>query len=353
MSRAGRPGPASRIARGDILKAARRYYDLGHSQSDIASDMGISPSYLARLLKSAKDAGWVRVFIDADRETELATRVKAAFPSLQHVEVVRSAESGMPTAEAIATAMAAWFNDHLDHDEALDEHRVWNVAIGGALPHRLLVDQIVPRRNRVSVGPTALTPSPVRVERHTAPHVAALLAHRLGALPAANEPGMSGPRRGFLFSPTLGRPPTAGVAALRTWHQALTADDDMQAMNAYWRGCDAFFVSSVSSGMLYKDVDSRLRALGVDPAELGHRGAVAMVANQFVNSQGEMVEIAPGVPSLEPVVTCDMLRACVARGGTVVLDRWGEGPVPSSLIASGICSVLFTDSQNADILLAR
>src|SRR5690606_29748717 len=113
-------GTPSRISRRAVLEAARRHYELGDTQAQIAADMGISGSYLARLLRQAKEAGWVRFVIEADRETELAAELMHKFPSLVHVEVIPDPPD--PTIRLkvmprdLGIAMAGWFNNLLDND---------------------------------------------------------------------------------------------------------------------------------------------------------------------------------------------------------------------------------------------
>ena len=351
MPTPGRPGPTSRIARADILKAARRYYDLGESQTQIAAEMGISGGYLARLLKAAKDSGWVRVFIDADRETELAIRMKTAFPNLEHVEVIKSSESPEAMAEAVATVSAAWFNELLDRDEARQDREVWNVAIGGAMPHRLMVDQIVPRANRISVGPTALTPTPARVERHTAPIVAGLLALRLGAL-TPGAVASAAARRGFLYSPSALCPPAGDIHALRAWYAALARNPDFVEMTRFWNEADVAFVSGVSTRAIYGDVAARLHQLGTSQEAMEARGAVALIANQFVDAWGTALPIAEGIPAYESAIPIVAMRQAVRRGRMVVLDCWGRlGDLPGEIVASGLCNVFVTDTHNASRLL--
>lgn len=186
-------GPSSRISRRKILEAARRFYLHGETQTAIAEDLGVSNSYLARLLKDAREQGWVKIIVDADRETELAAALMAKYPHLVHCEVVPSGPTPESTARAIGTAMAMWLDDLLDRDEESGDPQIWNVAIGGAWPHQFMVDQLVRRRNRISVGPTALTPNPGRMERHTAPMLAAKLADRWGALTAGSAVGCENP----------------------------------------------------------------------------------------------------------------------------------------------------------------
>ena len=62
MKRPG-AGPHSHITRQQVLDAAYRYIVLDQTQTDLARELGISPSYLARLIKKATDpdSGWIRI----------------------------------------------------------------------------------------------------------------------------------------------------------------------------------------------------------------------------------------------------------------------------------------------------
>lgn len=342
-------GPSSRVARRDVLEAARRYYDAGETQAEIAKDLGISPSYLARLLKQAKDNGWVRVFIDTDREMELAAAIKEKYPHLRHVEVVPSGPTPEATARAIATAQAEWFNQLLDEDEASEKPKVWNVAIGGAWTHRLMVEQVVRRKNRISVGPTALTPFRGKVARWTPTTVATELALRLGAL----EPGQSGlaaaSRTGYFYNLSVD-PPTGSLSALRDWFAELRLRREYQEVAAFWDRCDVMFASAVGIDHLYQDARERLGVLGLSIEALKERGAVAVVANQFIDANGAPVPLSEHLDSLEPTFPFGRAAATPDRWcqGWRTLDLWGQ---LNSSIEFGAALVaangLFADSVTA------
>lgn len=355
-------GLASRISRRQVLDAARRYYDVGETQAEIAKDLGISASYLARLLKQAKDSGWVRVFIDTDRELELAAAIKAKYPHLRHVEVVPSGPTPEATARDIATAQAEWFNNLLDEDEERDEPMIKKVAIGGAWTHRLMVEQVVRRRNRVSVGPTALTPFRGKVARWNATTVATELALRLGAL----EPGQPGPedpsRKGYLYNMSVD-PPTDSLAALRDWFAQLQERPEYQEMLGFWSTCDVVFVSAVGIDHVYEDVRERLGKLGLSVEAMKERGAVAVMGNRFVDAQARTVPLAEGMVSYEPgasLMQPEHGKGDETKPHVVVVDNWGMGGAPLDP-RSG--ETMFTDvtvasaivgnggSQNLDVVI--
>ncbi|MBI4438191.1 hypothetical protein HY631_04535 [Candidatus Uhrbacteria bacterium] len=345
-------GPSSRIPRRKVLEAARRFYLHGETQTAIAADLGVSNSYLARLLKDAREQGWVKIIVDSDRETELAAALMAKYPHLVHCEVVPTGSTPEDTARAIGTAMANWFDELLDRDEESADPQVRKVAIGGAWPHQFMVDAVVRRRNRVSVGPTALTPSPARMDRYTAPVVAAKLADRLGALGAgsATPPGSS--RTGFLYSPTF-KPPRDSLPALQRFFEDIKKDPDYRAMLDFWMDVDVAFLSVVAPQWRYSDVHDRLSALGLSTQNLIDRGATAVVANRFLDGNGRDVPLAEGVPSYEVAMPTEAIRAVMerhaasgGRRGFVVLDAWGEPGVGGrTLLQAGVVNILLCDAS--------
>ncbi|NUQ16425.1 MAG: hypothetical protein HUU33_14020 [Flavobacteriales bacterium] len=359
--RSRKPSSAQKISRNAVLQAARRHFIEGETQAAIAEDLGITAGYLARLLKGAREQGWVKIIVDSDRETELAAALMARYPHLVHCEVVPSGPTPEATARAIGTAMSMWFDDLLDRDEESGDPQIWKVAIGGAWPHQVLVDQVVRRKNRISVAPTALTPNPAKIERYTAPVVAAKLADRLGALSPANASGQEGERRGFLYSPTF-RPPIGSLDELRTFFAEIENDPDYQVMLDFWRDTDVVFasVSSVRADGGYGDMRNRLASIGLSAQPLIDRGAVAVMSNRFLNADGDDVPLAVGMPpSYEVVIPTDAIRGAISgdrrgasRRGFVVLDAWGELEPRAPLAAVTNANVFFADGLMATKLVS-
>lgn len=192
------------------------------------------------------------------------------------------------------------------------------------------------RRNRISVGPTALTPNPARIERYTAPVVAAKLADRLGALTPANTESQKEPRRGYLYSPTF-KPPNGSLDELRRFFAELKDDPDYRAMLNFWMDIDVAFlsVSSVTPEGGYQDMRRRLEKLGMTTQDLIDRGATALVANRFLDDKGRDVPLAEGVPSYEVAMPTEAIRKTATKlvagstGGLVVLDAWGPPASPA------------------------
>lgn len=320
-------GMNSKVSREQVLQAARRHFHHGESLGALAEGLGISPSHLGRLLKAAQDRGDIRVHIAARVETELSAELLRRYPGLRRADVVPRGETPEATARAIGGLAGAWLETEIETDEEREPKRIRNVAIGGAWPHRFLLQEIAPHPNRISVGPTALTPSAGRMDRWTAPVLAAWLAQRLDALTPGDRGAVRGERTGFLYNLTVD-PPRSSLSALRDWYAELNERQEYGEMLGFWSRCDAVFVSVVGVDYIYKDVEQRLAALGLSAGEMKARGAVALVANQFVDGQGNLVPLADGVPTYEPAIPVDTLRA-ISRGigrepGWVVLDAWGR-----------------------------
>ena len=348
------PGPASRLTRRQVLLAAKRYYDLGHTQADIAADLGVSPSYVARLMKQAKDSGWVRIFIDTDRELDLAAQIMERYTNLRHVEVVPTGATPADTALSVATAMASWFNDLIERDEENDEPKIKNVAIGGAWTHRLMVEQVISRKNRISVGPTTLTPFRGKVARWTASTVATQLAERLGALTADDLPSSENGRRGYFYNLTVD-PPAQPLDSLRNWYAALSERSDYQLMLDFWRHADIVLLSVAGLEFSYGDVAKRLELLDTSIEDMKSKGAKAVLANQFIDSLGQLVPLADGVPGYEPTFPIELLKdsssSDQASHRLVVLDARGSSVI---CVVPHIASIthLFLDDASATLLLS-
>lgn len=318
-------GPSSRISRRQVLQAARRYYDAGETQAVIAAELGISPSHLARLLKNAKDAGWVRVFIDADRDDELAGALRAAYPNLQHVEVVSSEGGPEAISDAVATALASWLDDLLDAPALEGVSPIRRVAIGGAITHIKMVERLVKRVNGPAVAPTSLTPWPAEVRRPTSPLVAHALAQRWGAFSVhGGETVGSEPP---LVCPTPFRPPEGNAVPLSDWLPEVESHPDYQRLAAFWASADVVFASLVAARWVYPDVAKRLLAGGTATTDVLARGALVATINQFLDARGQVVPFDGGSTRYEPSLPVGELFDRTRKGAGprhLVFDIWGE-----------------------------
>lgn len=319
-------GSPSRVSRNQILQAARLLYDHGMKQGDIAEQMGISQSYLARLLDRARSLGWVRIYVDADRNTELAAAIRERYPVLRRVEVVPVSADASTTALAVATCMANWLNETLDRDEERDAPTLRRIAIGGSWPMRLMLDQLDPRPNRLHICPTALTPQLGRQDRFTAPMLATLLAFRFGALGPANvrPPGSDA---GHLYSGTFDQGDFRSLGDLQAALRAFESRPAFAEIREFWEHADIAFISCVRADGPYPDVQRRLGLLGLDPADVLRAGR-ALVANRVLDQTGAEVQLGPDTPTYEPVFPTPVLRRMVAEDVPhqrhVVLEAWGE-----------------------------
>lgn len=92
-----------------VVRAARLYYELGRSQTEVAAELGLSRSNVSRILTQARDRGIVEITIhDPDgpprRDEALESALRAAF-SLREAHVVSAPRT--PGIEAVARAGAA------------------------------------------------------------------------------------------------------------------------------------------------------------------------------------------------------------------------------------------------------
>ena len=355
-------GSPSRISRRDILVAARRHYELGDTQASIAADMGISASYLARLLKEAEAAGWIKFIIEADRETELAAELLHKYPSLVHAEVVADPPDASMRAKLtprdLGIAMAAWFNTLLDNDEEGGNPQIWNVAIGGSAAMTQMVERILPRPRRVSVGPTSLTPFAGRVERAPAPILALQLGVKLGALTPGERNPPAEDVHGHLYFGAYDVP-RGTQREVERWFDELPNRPGFVDISRFWNDLDVAFVSAVPLTWRYSDLPERLKAVGASVEELAGKGGSVLFANRVLNEEGNDVHLSRGVPSYEPCVPTESLRACGARHresggrrGFVVLEAWGgPGRAAMPALRAGLANVLFCDATSAKVLI--
>ena len=90
------------------------------------------------------------------------------------------------------------------------------------------------------------------------------------------------------------------------------------------------------------------------------RGAVSVMANRFLDAEGNGVPLSEGLPSYEPVMPTEALQAVEKRyeeskgkRGFVVLDAWGEavsGSI-SALLQMAHSNILIIDTDNAIVAL--
>ncbi len=346
MATRGKASP-TRLDRKKILLAARRFYNLGHTQAEIARDLGISAGYLARRLKKAKDDGWIRIFVDADREVELAAQIMAKYPHLRHVEVVPSGSTPEATARSVATAMAVWFDDLLDRDEELAAPKVQRVAIGAAWPQRLMVEQLKRRQNRCSVGPTSLAGSQSpQLEQQTASVVATILAHRMGVFGAhPHSPKL----RQYLYDLRLETP--TNREELARWWKELERRADYRQMREFWRSCDVAFISAVGINRAWPSTTRQLATLGVSVERLNDIGAVAWCAGVPLDAAGQVVPLLCDTPGLYAHGLPDF--AITQEERAVVLDLWGDRAVDAvDLVNASFVSHLFCDVLVASAIIS-
>lgn len=347
-----KPGPASRISQAQILDAARRYYLGDEGQSSIAKRLNVTPSYVGRLLKQARDQGLVRISIAPDPAGELAAKLLKKFPGLRHATVVMlpaevAERDRTERPKALAVAMAPVIERMID-GEFPARSPVGAIAIGASLMCQRLVDELEIDSRQIDVGPTSLTGQAGALARLTAPTVAALLAIRLGALGRRSQAGAQA--SGRYFNLTV---PPRDLAAAGSLFADLEKSPQWQDMVEFWRRCDLVFIGVAELDFVFKDRDPSGEIVVAARA----RGAVGVCASHFYDDAGSVVPMDDLLPahSHDPAIPWEVLRSITRREsnpGAVVLDvpAWAAH-VAKPLIESGICNVVVCDDLAARRLL--
>jgi len=304
-----------------LLKVSYLFYRLGLSHTDIATRLGLSRFQVARLLRMALDAGYVRVTI--------------LEPERWHADLERDLEARFGLTAAIVVD-----NDNLDDDEmkrrvadaagrylveTLDDGDVLGVSLGSTiqdlvnqLPHhidkRVEVVQLIGGSSgeQPDVSPSILT---------------AQLAQRFRTRP-------------FL----LHAPAVVGDGQLR---RSLLSDSTVQATYARYQ---ALTVAVLGIGALTHGTMSRLLYGGVIDATLLHtlldRGAVGDILAYVYRLDGSLV--ASSLDDRMVAIPLPDLLHVRRRVGIVA----GPAKVPAVLgaLRGGFITVLVTDSSTAQAI---
>ena len=122
-----------------MVQAAKAYYDLGRTQSEIAEDLSLNRWQVGRLLRDARDAGIVRIEINppTPRAPDLEAAVQRQFGLRDAVVVPAPSDDRALTLDAVATEAARFLNAL--HPKPGDVGVSWGrtmTAVARRLPHR-------------------------------------------------------------------------------------------------------------------------------------------------------------------------------------------------------------------------
>jgi len=304
-----------------LLKVSYLFYRLGLSHTDIATRLGLSRFQVARLLRMALDAEYVRVTI--------------LEPERWHADLERDLEARFGLTAAIVVD-----NDHLDDDEikrrvadaagrylveTLDDGDVLGVSLGSTIQD--LVNQL-PYHIDKRVEVVQLISGSSGEQPDVSPSIlTAQLAQRFRTRP-------------FL----LHAPAVVGDGQLR---RSLLADSTIQATYARYQ---ALTVAVLGIGALTHGTTSRLLYGGVIDATLLRtildRGAVGDILAYVYRLDGSLVASSLD-DRMVAIPLPDLLR--VRRRVGIVA---GPAKVPAVLgaLRGGFITVLVTDSSTAQAI---
>jgi DNA-binding transcriptional regulator LsrR (DeoR family) len=123
-----------------IHKVLREYYFAEATQSEIASQLGISTSKVNRLLQSSRQRGMVQISLHAPYQHlfDLASRLKQAFQLVEAEVVPCSAEKDRTQLSFLGMVGARYLLEQLQDGDV--------ITIGGGTTIHALVEAIQPRR---------------------------------------------------------------------------------------------------------------------------------------------------------------------------------------------------------------
>ena len=306
-----------------MLKVCHQAYRRHLSHTEIAANLGISRFQVARLLRTALDAGYVSVHIleperwHSELEAQLEERLGLKAVIVVDGEEVDDAELQSRVADAAGRFLL---------EQPLDG-AVIGISLGttvqrlvaqlpARIPAKAEVVQLIGGRGRVTSEVSSIT-------------LAIDLARRFGTEPH------------LLFAPAV-------VDSAQ--RQALLAHDDLRGTFDKFGELD---VAVLGIGSLTEPATSRLRYGGIIDddlhRELVRRGAVADVLSYVLTDSGEVLR--SGLEDRTISIDLDDLRRTPCRIG--IASGWRKSRAVRAAIASGLVNILITDSQIARAMLTQ
>lgn len=336
------PDPAP-LTRSQTLAAARRHYHGDESQAEIAAELGITPSHFSRLMRQAREAGWIRTVIAPDTDPQLARRLRERFPGLRHVEVLDI--SPRASTQSYAHAMGTLFANFVQglFQQGPGASRVEAIAVGGGGAQHRMVDLLERPAHPVDVGPAHLASAGGIVTQLGASAVATLLAERFGAFD--DEP------KARLFDlPLLTQ--ELGRAELLEQTRELKQTPAYAAMREFWQRVDVVLKSVMPMDEMTLG-QTKLHADGVF-RDLKAAGAIGGIGGQYFDSRGRVVPVSrtDGVVGARLGVPGEVLRSLISRAdrsGWVVVElgRVEVADATAHLIDAGVINGLLCTDEAA------
>jgi len=131
-----------------VLRVAHQFYELEMTKTEIAREIGASPTQVARLLAEAREQGFVRIEFSPPKLQALSEQLKAKYPWLKEVVVVSYADDLVFLRRMIGRAAAQYFEA-----EVPDGARV---ALGGGDTMYEMVMALPEEARNIHLVPTAI-----------------------------------------------------------------------------------------------------------------------------------------------------------------------------------------------------
>lgn len=301
------------------LRAAWLYHGFGHTQSEVAEQLGIGRSSVIRLLEEARQRGEVRITIE-DRLpdlAELSIRLERVLGLDEAIVVPAPAEAG--TSRAVGLALGRLLSETITDGMTIGVG--WGRTLSAAL------ESFSPPR-RAGIKVMSLMGGAVETQFANPFEFAWRLATALQA-------------ECFLFPAPL-------VVESTETRNRLMADRGIARLSAL---ADSIDLAVVSAGGFSDTGGSLVRQLITeeDARELQALGCVADIMCSFIDASGK--ELPHPVNGRVMSVGLDRLRA--ARHKVMASGGRARAPAILAVIRSIGCNTLVTDEHAAQALLER
>jgi deoxyribonucleoside regulator len=142
---------SARTRSGELIRIARLFYEKNCSKTEIARQMGLSITHVARLLDEIRETGVVRIDIRGPRHEGLARDLVSKYPCLRDAIVVGIEDNYRLITKALASAAAEYFDACLEQ-----RNKPMKLGLSGGLTVFEFVKALPERERNIVLYPTAI-----------------------------------------------------------------------------------------------------------------------------------------------------------------------------------------------------